>query len=159
MPLHLLFASCSPLHQSLRLTLVCERVKLWVPGMGMDKLDFFHNMEVLFPKYFQSISRIFPYHGQHIHTMELDKTMEIGFSKLFLQYFQNIFPYNGPIFSVPHTHLHPPPLPPHPRYIICHSMCTSFMNPTNLSAIHLSDVNKNQECCVEQVTAEVSCFD
>ena len=49
--------------------------------------------------------------------------------------------------------------PPHPHYIICHSMCTSFMNPTNLSAIHLSDVNKNQECCVEQVTAEVSCFD
>ena len=33
--------------------------------------------------YFQNISRIFPYHGQH---MALDKTMEIGFSNLFLQY-------------------------------------------------------------------------
>ena len=35
-------------------------------------------MEVLFPEYFQSISRIFPYHGQHhFHTMELDKTFLI----------------------------------------------------------------------------------
>ena len=34
-------------------------------------------MEVLFP-------------GQHFHTMELDKTMEVGFSNLFLQYFQHI---------------------------------------------------------------------
>ena len=47
-------------------------------------------MELLFPEYFQSISRIFPYHGKHFHTVELDKTMEIGFSNLFLQYFQNI---------------------------------------------------------------------
>ena len=28
--------------------------------------------------YFQSISGIFPYHGKHFHTMELDKTMKIG---------------------------------------------------------------------------------
>ena len=36
------------------------------------------------------ISRIFPYHRKHFHTLELDKTMEIGFSNLFLQYFQNV---------------------------------------------------------------------
>ena len=47
-------------------------------------------MEVLFPEYFQSISRIFPYHGKHFHTMELDKTMETGFSNLVLQYFHCI---------------------------------------------------------------------
>ena len=44
-------------------------------------------MEILFPEY---VSRIVPYHGIHFHTMELDKTMEIGFSNLFLQYFQDI---------------------------------------------------------------------
>ena len=43
-----------------------------------------------FPKvvkfYFQSISRIFLYHGKYFHTMAgiLDETMEIGFTKLFL---------------------------------------------------------------------------
>ena len=42
------------------------------------------------PQYGSFISRIFPYHGKHLHTMELDKTMDIGFSNLFLQYFQNI---------------------------------------------------------------------
>ena len=47
-------------------------------------------MDVLFPEYFQSISIIFPYHGQHVHTMELDKTMGIECANLFLQYFQNI---------------------------------------------------------------------
>ena len=49
-----------------------------------------HIMEVLFPEYFQSISRIFLNDGEHLHTMELYKTMENGFSNLFLQYFQNI---------------------------------------------------------------------
>ena len=40
--------------------------------------------------YFQHISRIFPNHGKHLHTiMELDKTMETGFSNLCLQYFQH----------------------------------------------------------------------
>ena len=42
------------------------------------------------PQFGRFISRIFPYHGKHFHTTELDKTMEIGFSNLFLQYFQNI---------------------------------------------------------------------
>ena len=57
----------------------------------MKKLDPFYNMEVLFPENFQSISRIFVLVLiQPLHTMELDKTMEIGLSKLFLQYFQNI---------------------------------------------------------------------
>ena len=42
------------------------------------------------PEYFQSTSRIFPYCTRHFHIMELDKTMEIGFSNLFLQYLQNI---------------------------------------------------------------------
>ena len=49
----------------------------------LGKLDLFHSMEVLFPG-------IFPYHGKHFHTMELDQTMEIGFSNLFLQYFRYI---------------------------------------------------------------------
>ena len=31
------------------------------------KLNLFHSMEVLFPYYFQSISRIFPYQGKHFH--------------------------------------------------------------------------------------------
>ena len=39
--------------------------------------------------YFQNISRVFLEYF-HFHTMELDKTMEIGFSNLFLQYFQNM---------------------------------------------------------------------
>ena len=56
---------------------------------SLEKLNLFHSMEFLFPEYFQSISRIFPYHGQHFRTMELDKTLEIGFCNLFLQYFQN----------------------------------------------------------------------
>ena len=46
-------------------------------------MDLSHSMEVLFPEYYQSISRISSYHGQHFHTMELDKTMEIGFFNLF----------------------------------------------------------------------------
>ena len=79
-----------------------------------------HRMEVLFAEYVQSISRIFPYHEKHFHTMELDKTIEIGFSNLFffyiisrifpllflffllfvLHYFQNIFIlWKGPIFQ------------------------------------------------------------
>ena len=47
-------------------------------------------MEVLFPEYFRSISRIFPFHGKHLHTMELDKTIETGFSNLFLRNFHCI---------------------------------------------------------------------
>ena len=50
----------------------------------------FHRMEVLFPEYLQNISRILPYHEKYFHIMELDKTLKIGFSILFLQYFQNI---------------------------------------------------------------------
>ena len=38
----------------------------------MDLLEYFHATE------------------NNFHSMELDKTMEIGFSNLFLQYFQNI---------------------------------------------------------------------
>ena len=56
-------------------------------ALALEKLNFFHTMEVLFPEYFQSISRIFPYYGKHFNTMEL----EIGFSNLFLQL---IFPLN-----------------------------------------------------------------
>ena len=37
-------------------------------------------VQVLFAEYFECISRIVPYHGKHSHTMELYKTMEIGFS-------------------------------------------------------------------------------
>ena len=55
----------------------------------LENLDLFHSMEALFPQFFQIISIIFSYHGQHFHTMELNKTMEIGFSIIFLQYFQN----------------------------------------------------------------------
>ena len=42
------------------------------------------SMEVLSPEYFPSISRIFPYHGQHFH-VKLDKTMEIGFGYALLR--------------------------------------------------------------------------
>ena len=38
------------------------------------------------PQYGSFISRIFPYHGKHFHTMELVKTMEIEFSNLFFFY-------------------------------------------------------------------------
>ena len=58
--------------------------------VSLEKRDLFHGIKVLFPKYLQSISIIFTYHGQYFHTMELDTTLEIGFSNLFLQYFQNI---------------------------------------------------------------------
>ena len=37
----------------------------------LQNLDLFHCMEVLFPEYFQSTSRIFPCHGKHFHTMEV----------------------------------------------------------------------------------------
>ena len=58
-------------------------------------------MEVLFPEYFQNISRIIPYHGKHFHTLELDKTMEIGFS-IFFYNISKICPYygKGAIFPV-----------------------------------------------------------
>ena len=42
----------------------------------LEKLELFHDMEVLFPEYFLVISRIFR------HTMELDTPIEIGFSNL-----------------------------------------------------------------------------
>ena len=57
--------------------------------LALEELDLFHNF--YFPEYFQSISRIFLYHGKHFHIMNLEKnTMEIGFSNLFLQFFQKI---------------------------------------------------------------------
>ena len=72
----------------------CDRERISILSKAADtaleKLDLFHGMEVLFPEYLQSISRIFPYHGKHFHTMELDKTMEIGFPNLFLQYFHTV---------------------------------------------------------------------
>ena len=43
-----------------------------------------------FPKYWQNVSWIFPHHGKHSLTMELDKTIESGFSNLFLQYFHTM---------------------------------------------------------------------
>ena len=49
-----------------------------------------HSMEVLFPEYFRRISTIFPHHGQHLRTIKLDKTIEIGFYNLFLQYFHTM---------------------------------------------------------------------
>ena len=47
----------------------------------------------IFSEYFQNISIprtiTFPYHGKlHFHTMELNKTMEIGFSNIFIQFFR-----------------------------------------------------------------------
>ena len=42
----------------------------------LEKLELFHDMEVLFPEYFLVISRIFR------HTMALDTPIEIGFSNL-----------------------------------------------------------------------------
>ena len=51
-------------------------------------------MEVLFLEYFQSISRIFPFHGKHFRTMELDKTMELDFPTFFYN-ISGIFSYNG----------------------------------------------------------------
>ena len=56
----------------------------------LKKLDLFHSLEVLFPKYWQNVSWIFPHHGKHSLTMELDKTIESGFSNLFLQYFHTM---------------------------------------------------------------------
>ena len=58
-----------------------------------------HRMEVLFPEYFQSISRIFPNHGEHFHTMELDKTIEIGFLNISILWkrsnFSRVEPLSG----------------------------------------------------------------
>ena len=54
--------------------------------------------------YFQNISRVFLeyFHTtENISILELDKTMEIGFSNLFRQYFQNISYYGrGTVFPV-----------------------------------------------------------
>ena len=52
--------------------------------LDTGKLKLFNSMEVLFPEYFQSIFKISPYHEKHFHTMELDKTKEIGSSNLLL---------------------------------------------------------------------------
>ena len=53
-------------------------------------------------EYLQSISRIFPYHGELVHTVEFNKTMEIGFSNPFLQLISKIFTNYGigPLFPV-----------------------------------------------------------
>ena len=48
-------------------------------------------MEVLFPEYFQSVSRIFSYHEKHFNTMELDKTGFFNFFSNISKYF-NVFP-------------------------------------------------------------------
>ena len=72
----------------------------------LEKLDFFHSIEVIFPGYFQSIQSIFPYHGKHFRIKELDKTMEIGFSNLYLQYFQNTsILWKRPDFCSDHNHV------------------------------------------------------
>ena len=50
---------------------------------------YFQNIPIVFLEYFHTTDNI-------CHTMELDKTMEIGFFNLFLQYFQyfhSIDPY------------------------------------------------------------------
>ena len=52
----------------------------------LEKLDLFHNMEVLFPEYFLNIS-IPRKKKKNFHTMEMDITVEIGFSNRFLYYF------------------------------------------------------------------------
>ena len=68
-------------------------------------------MEVLFREYFEnnSIQRAnimefhtMLFHTMLFHTMELDKTMEIGFSNIFLKYFQNIVSllWRGTVFPV-----------------------------------------------------------
>ena len=51
---------------------------------SLEKLDPFHSVAVLFPDYFQSISRMFPFQYYGIG----QNYMETGFSDL-LQYFQN----------------------------------------------------------------------
>ena len=53
-------------------------------SVPLEKTDIY-SMEVLFPQYSQSILK-FPYHEKYFHILELNKTMEIGFSNLFLQY-------------------------------------------------------------------------
>ena len=58
-----------------------------------EKLDLFQSVIVLLPEYSQSIFL-------YTYTMELDKTMEIGFFNLFLQYFQSIsIPWKTSNFS------------------------------------------------------------
>ena len=52
------------------------------------------------PHYGSFISRIFPYYGKHFHAMELDKTIAIGFSNLFLTIFTRYFRTS---FSSAHT--------------------------------------------------------
>ena len=91
--LHLLFSKMvkKVWHKLLLKTLLFGFLGMYAVFLeSLEKLDPFHGMEVLFPKYFQSISWIFPFHGKHSHNMELEKIMEIGYSNLFLQYFQNI---------------------------------------------------------------------
>ena len=67
-----------------RVTADISSIMLSSEQRSLEKLDLFHSMEVFFPEYFRTIPRIIPYHGKH--SMELDKTMETGFSN---QYFQN----------------------------------------------------------------------
>ena len=67
------------------------RQRLLTSGVHTGKTGF-QSIEVLFsPEYFKSISRMFPYHGKHVHTMEMDKFIEIGFSNLFLTIFSTYF--------------------------------------------------------------------
>ena len=71
----------------------------------LEKLGLFLSIRVLFPElYFQIISRNYFHTMENIsHTMELHKTMEIGFSNISLQNFQTIpilWKTRGPIFPV-----------------------------------------------------------
>ena len=51
-------------------------------------------MEVLFPEYFQSISRIFPYHGQHLRHPEVGARVRIGRHVfLYFSIFSHVFSY------------------------------------------------------------------
>ena len=68
---------------------VCEGKQLLAPDT-LEKPDLFHSREILFPEYFKNISWIFPQPGKLFHTMELDTSMEIGFSKFILKYFQTM---------------------------------------------------------------------
>ena len=61
---------------------------------------YFQNTSRVFLELFLEIWHISIPRTTYPYTKELDKTMEIGFSDLFLQYFQNIYiVWKRPIFS------------------------------------------------------------
>ena len=126
--------------------------------IALEKLDL--------PQYGSFTSRIFPYYGKHFHTVELDKTMEIGFSNLFLQYFPNIsilwkrsilssvglYCSNNQFWKITSLYIHRTSL-----YIHCTSLHTSLYIRHYMHVRRPAAKNNIPAICVTDENLQTSC--